>query len=136
MAIRNRFIQVYETDMMGIVHHSNYLRLCEEARVQWFMSKNVLGVSKEDVFALTVVSAQVLYKKSLKYADLANIDLQLKTEGARFFIQYKIFNQKNELCVLAETIHCSMDLNFKPTRLSAELINTVKKEASWKETWL
>lgn len=135
MAIRNRFIQVYETDMMGIVHHSNYLRLCEEARVQWFVSQNILGVTKEDVFSLTVVTAQVFYKKSLKYADYASVDLQIKVEGARLFIEYKILNGENELCALAETIHCSMDQNFKPTRLNSELVKKVK-ESPWKETWL
>ena len=28
-------IQYYETDKMGITHHSNYIRFMEEARIDW-----------------------------------------------------------------------------------------------------
>ena len=28
-------VQYYETDQMGIVHHSNYIRWFEEARIDW-----------------------------------------------------------------------------------------------------
>ena len=30
-----RRVNYYETDRMGVVHHSNYLRLIEEARLAW-----------------------------------------------------------------------------------------------------
>ena len=29
-------VQYYETDKMGIVHHSNYVRWMEEARIDFF----------------------------------------------------------------------------------------------------
>ena len=28
-------VQYYETDKMGLTHHSNYIRWMEEARVAW-----------------------------------------------------------------------------------------------------
>ena len=31
----SRSVNYYETDQMGIVHHSNYIRYFEEARLQW-----------------------------------------------------------------------------------------------------
>ena len=30
-----RIINYYETDRMGVVHHSNYIRFLEEARCRW-----------------------------------------------------------------------------------------------------
>lgn len=40
-------VQYYETDKMGIVHHSNYIRWMEEARVDfWRKSAGVLTVWK------------------------------------------------------------------------------------------
>ena len=30
-----RKVNYYETDAMTYMHHSNYLKLCEEARVDW-----------------------------------------------------------------------------------------------------
>ena len=31
-------VQYYETDKMGVTHHSNYIRFMEEARVEFFNS--------------------------------------------------------------------------------------------------
>lgn len=31
----SRSVNYYETDQMGIVHHSNYIRYFEEARLHW-----------------------------------------------------------------------------------------------------
>ena len=31
-------VQYYETDRMGITHHSNYIRFMEEARTEWMES--------------------------------------------------------------------------------------------------
>lgn len=38
--------QYYETDQMGIVHHSNYIRWFEEARVDFFEK---IGCSYKDI---------------------------------------------------------------------------------------
>ena len=35
MSVYNHRVQYYETDRMGIVHHSNYVRWMEEARVDF-----------------------------------------------------------------------------------------------------
>ena len=39
-----RKINYYETDRMGIVHHSNYIRFLEETRCEWM---RVLGMPFE-----------------------------------------------------------------------------------------
>lgn len=33
--------QYYETDQMGIIHHSNYIRWMEEARMDFLSRKNM-----------------------------------------------------------------------------------------------
>ena len=35
-------INYYETDRMGIVHHSNYIRFFEEARIDYLNGLNIL----------------------------------------------------------------------------------------------
>ena len=56
-------VQYYETDQMGIVHHSNYIRWFEEARLD-FMEK--IGCSYAAVEAsgimIPVLSASCQYK--------------------------------------------------------------------------
>ncbi|MFN8943705.1 MAG: acyl-CoA thioesterase, partial [Pseudobdellovibrionaceae bacterium] len=39
-------VQFYETDQMTIVHHSNYLRFMEEARVAWAKEKGLIDYQK------------------------------------------------------------------------------------------
>ena len=37
----SRDVNYYETDRMGVIHHSNYLRILEEARMAW-MEANLI----------------------------------------------------------------------------------------------
>jgi acyl-CoA thioester hydrolase len=134
-----RRVHVYETDLMGIVHHSNYVRYCEEARVQFFLDNSMLDTSNKAVFSLTVIDLKFKYVKPLKYGDHFYIQLQFKAKGARLFIQYKIFNSENQMCVVSETTHCSIDENFKVLRLDHQLMQNIlgnNKETSWTGTWL
>lgn len=134
MLIYERRVHVYETDLMGIVHHSNYLRFCEEARVDWCKKKGLLGSEDNAVFNLAVLETKVKHIKPAKYSDLIQFALQAKIEGARLVFQYKLFVGDQIVC-LAETVHCSLDLNLKVKRLNSELIQMVEKEL-WIETWL
>lgn len=135
-----REVHVYETDLMGIVHHSNYLRFCEEARVDWCKRKGLLlnkkdsGAQEQAVYGLTVYETRVKHLNPIRYSDRIVINIQVRVEGVRMIFQYKIFvNQV--LKSLVETIHCNLDLNFKVKRLSPDLINLVEKEI-WTATWL
>lgn len=134
MLIYERHVNVYETDMMGIVHHSNYLRFYEEARVEWCKQKKMLGSHKEAVFGLTVVETRVRHIKPIQYGDLFKVQVQVKAEGVRLFFQYRLY--VNEVLMsTAETVHCSLNLDFKVKRLDSELLKTVESEV-WTETWL
>jgi acyl-CoA thioester hydrolase len=135
-----RKIHVYETDLMGIVHHSNYLRFCEEARVEWFQKNGVQVLTKDDIFGLVVVETRVRHKSPIRYGEILTIDIQLKTEGPRLIIQYRLrsedpLNRVLKLCALAETIHCRIDQNFKVLRLDKKIIQRMENE-KWIETWL
>lgn len=129
-----RRVHVYETDLMGIVHHSNYLRFCEEARVDWCKKKGLLGSGDKAVFSLAVLETKVKHIKPAKYSDLIQFAVQAKIEGARLIFQYKLFVGDKIVC-LAETVHCNLDLDLKVKRLNSELIQMVEKEL-WIETWL
>ena len=129
---------MYETDLMGIVHHSNYLRFCEEARVDWCKKRGLLLNDpkgfREAVFSLSVFETRVKHLKPLRYADTLKIHLQARASGARMIFQYKLW--ANDVIVsLAESVHCNIDLNFRAKRLSNELLKLVENEV-WTETWL
>ncbi len=119
---------------MGIVHHSNYLRLCEEARVEWCKNKGLLSEKIESIFSLCVLETRVKHLKPLRYPDIFEIQMQTKIHGIKLLFQYRISVKGTVVCT-AETTHCSLDPNFKAIRLSDELKSMVESEV-WTETWL
>ncbi len=133
-----RRVNVYETDLMGIVHHSNHLKFCEEARVEWCKSKNYLLNKKTDgattVSCLTVYETKVKYVLPLKYDDFFEVKMQAKVSGAKIIFQYKIFVESNLVC-LAETTHCNLSSDLKVKRLDPHLKQIIEREL-WTETWL
>ena len=133
-----RDVHVYETDLMGIVHHSNYLRYCEEARVEWCRSNGLLKPNQSDrdkaVFGLTVYETRVKHIKPARYGDHLQIAVQVKITGVRIVFQYKITLQDTVLS-LAETIHCNIDADFKVRRVEKQMVEAVEKNL-WTETWL
>lgn len=128
---------------MGIVHHSNYLRFCEEARIQWCLkygamndsgarvNTNAVTEGKEQfehqsVFALTVVETRVQHKKAIKYPNHFKIKMQAKVDGIKIVFNYEILNNFEEICALVETVHCSVNEKLKPVRLSAQLLKATE----------
>lgn len=137
-----RRVHVYETDVMGIVHHSNYVRYCEEARVRFCEKFGLLdlefGSSDEAVHGLTVIGLQFSYKKPLRFHDEFFVEIQGHQKGVKLILQYKIFrNNKTqpELCVVAQTEHCSLSKDMKVQRPSPQYLEKTK-EIPWTETWL
>ena len=53
MEVYRHKVQYYETDKMGITHHSNYIRWMEEARI-WFLSE--IGFSYAKLEEMGMVS--------------------------------------------------------------------------------
>ncbi len=123
---------------MGIVHHANYLRFCEEARVAWCkfkgISLNKMSADASAVFGLAVYESRVKHILPLRYDDEFEFKVQVSSVGARIIFQYKIFVSENLACV-AETVHCNLDSNYKVKRINPEIKNIVEKE-KWIETWL
>ena len=127
-------MHVYETDLMGIVHHSNYLRFCEEARVDWCKKKGLLGEDEKAVFSLAVIESKIKHIRPAKYSDVIRFAIQARVEGARIILQYKLFVRESVVC-LGETVHCNLDVNLRVRRLNSELIKMMENEL-WTGTWL
>lgn len=83
-------VQYYETDAMGIVHHSNYIRWFEEARVD-FLAR--IGMPFEQVEARGIVSPVLKvsceYKTMARFGETVRIMVSVKGyTGAKLFLAY------------------------------------------------
>ena len=133
-------IQYYETDKMGVVHHSNYLRFFEEART-WYLEKEGLGYDVIESLGLIVpvLNAQCNYKVSCTYGDTICVDIKLTSfNGIKFTFEYIITSgNNNTIHATGKTEHCFLDSAFKPTLVKKTcpevyeyMITIVKKEGN------
>lgn len=113
----------YETDQMGIIHHSNYIRWFEEARLD-YMKQTGLSYREmeEHGIIIPVLSVSCQYRQSVYYGDVVEISLKpVKFTGVKFSFAYEIINQETgKLCTTGETSHCFLDREKKPIRLKRE----------------
>lgn len=101
-------IQYYETDKMGVTHHSNYLRFMEEARID-YMDKIGIGYDKIEELGIIspVVSAECEYKLSTTYPDILTIDLEvLEYTGIKLIFGYTMKNENGKIVFLGKSKHC------------------------------
>lgn len=113
-------VQYYETDKMGIVHHSNYLRWFEEARTD-MLEKIGMGydVIEEKGVIIPVLSASCKYKKPVEYGNTVTVSVKLTDyNGVKFKMVYKICSSSsNILHAEGETEHCFLNKCFKPVNI-------------------
>ena len=101
--------QYYETDQMGIIHHSNYIRWMEEARMN-YLSR--IGFPMETIeqkgFVSPVVSVQCRYKKPCRLNELIAISVRVKAyNGVKLVLEYEMHEQESgELRTLGTSEHC------------------------------
>ena len=104
-----RKAQYHETDQMGIIHHSNYVKWMEEARIGYM---NQMGFSYKRVEEMGIISPvveiSVAYKKQVSFDDEIQISVSIKKYyGISLEFNYQFFNiTKNEICTTAYSRHC------------------------------
>ena len=115
-----RKINYYETDRMGVVHHSNYIRFLEEARCEWL---NELGMPfelfEEKGITIPVLGVNVTYKYHVTFGDTILIHTFMKEyTGVRMTVGYEVKDKKTGNIVLTgETKHCFTNKEIKPINL-------------------
>lgn len=102
-------VQYYETDKMGVVHHSNYIRWFEEARVDYMekMGKSYDSVEKDGIIS-PVVSVNCEYKASCGFGDSVYVLTKLQSlTGVRFSFSYTVVDSiTKEVKAKGESHHC------------------------------
>ena len=118
--IYERKINYYETDRMGVVHHSNYIRFLEEARCNLMDRIDMpFDLLEENGITIPVLGVNVDYKYHVTYGDTILVKLSIKEyNGVRMTIGYEVTNKENgNILLTGETKHCFTDNNLKPINL-------------------
>ncbi|MSP25054.1 MAG: YbgC/FadM family acyl-CoA thioesterase [Myxococcales bacterium] len=126
-------VRFCETDLMGIVHHANYLVYCEAARVEWLLLR---GVSYESWtrhgLHLPVVDATLRYKLPARFEDeleVVTTVVELSRVAVRF--RYRVMRKATLLCEAETRLACvGDDLRLKRIPAEVERIFTSGELAS------
>ena len=123
-------VRYYETDQMGIVHHSNYVRYFECGRVD-MLKKLGLPIEKieEAGVMLPVVSVECRYKVPARFGDtLKVVTLIDEVPRAKLVIRTEIFNPDGLLCCEGKVVLGFINsLTRRPVRCPDELADVFDK---------
>ena len=108
-------VQYYETDKMGVVHHSNYIRFMEEARVYFLKSIGWPYDRLEDEGVISpVVSVRCEYRHPSRFAEEIAVAVRvLSVTNSRFFIGYRMTVGDRTVCE-GESSHCLVSSEGRP----------------------
>ncbi len=115
-----RTVNYYETDKMGVVHHSNYIRFLEEARCYWLEAIDMpYELLEKEGVNIPVIGVNCTYKNHVTFGDTILIIPYVKDySGVRMTVGYNVINKSNnQTVIIAETKHCFTDKNLRPINL-------------------
>ncbi|MDD7089690.1 MAG: thioesterase family protein [Bacteroidales bacterium] len=123
-------VRYYETDQMGIVHHSNYIRYFECAR-NVLMAEGGYPIEKceEDGVTIPIVKMECNYKHPAKMGDIVRCVAIIEQEPlAKLYVKQAVYNQDNVLCAEGQaTLGFLNKGTGRPTRCPDKLLEMIRK---------
>ena len=110
----------YETDQMGIIHHSNYIKWMEEARLDLMDQIGLNYKQMEEMEIISpVLSISVEYHSMVHFDDTVVIQTKLvKYTGIKMEVEYIMTDKETgELRTTAYSSHCFLNRSGKPISL-------------------
>ncbi len=104
-----RKAQYHETDRMGVVHHSNYIRWMEEARIDCMDHMGLSYRAMEEGGIISPVTAlNIEYRHPVSFGDEVEVAVNVAKYGAATLeITYEIFDlTAGCLAAFAGSKHC------------------------------
>ena len=121
-------VYYYDTDKMGVVYHSNYLKWMEIARTEYFRDilpyKNIENMG----FILPVKSLNIEYIDSAKYDDEIEIFVKIEEiNSIKIKFYYEMYDSNKVLKAKARAVNVFVDKDGKLKRISKEMLEILKK---------
>lgn len=126
------FIEVryYETDLMGIVHHSNYIRYMECGRHDMLVQFGIpiWEVEKQGVM-MPIVSVESRYHRPARMGDTLKVVTMIDSVPmAKLMIRNEIYNQNGELVNTGKVTLGFIDsVTRRPVRAPKVIVDAIKE---------
>ena len=118
MFVYTHKVHYYETDRMGVTHHSNYIRIMEEARLAYL---DAIGASYARIEAEGIISPVVevngRYLHTTTFDDLIEVEVFVKSMTTfKLKIGYT-FRCRGEVVFEGYSLHCFLDREGRPVAI-------------------
>jgi len=126
-----RRVTFYETDGMKVVHHANYLKYMEEARVEYLRRGGLdLNDLMDEGIVFPIVEVSVKYHKPAHYDDVLLIETYLRrVDRVRLDFDYEIrLESTGDLLTTGHTVNTYTKVDTgRIARLPKEQIAALEK---------
>ncbi len=125
MDIYERTPHYYETDQMKIVHHSNYIRWFEEARIHYLDAVGMRFADQEaSGIVCPVLTVDAKYIRMVRFGETVEIITRLNLyNGLRYGFSYEVRGKDNgELYCTGTSTHCFLDPEGRPIRVRRDYL--------------
>ena len=104
-------VQYYETDKMGITHHSNYIRWMEEARTDFLRRIGWPYEKLEEAGVFSPVTALACkYRAGTTFAEQIDIRVSVaEFRGAVLKLEYQMTNENGKRVFEGHSEHCFLN---------------------------
>lgn len=116
-------VQYYETDQMRVVHHSNYIRWFEEARVD-LMEQMGMGYDRMEELGIAspVLGVEADYLRMVHFGDTVSIRTRMKEyNGIKLTLEYEVTDEETGMVhCRGLTKHCFLNEKGRPVSLKKD----------------
>ncbi len=115
-------VQYYETDKMGITHHSNYIRWMEEARVDFLdqIGWNYAKLEESGIIS-PVINVTCDFKRTTTFPDVITISASVKEfNGVKLKFAYEMKNAEGIVVFTATSMHAFLNHEGRPVRMKQD----------------
>jgi acyl-CoA thioester hydrolase len=122
-------VRYYETDQMGIVHHSNYIRYFECARNTLMIECGYpIEKCEQDGVTIPIVTVECRYRHPAKMGDVVKVVAVIdEVPLAKLRVRQAVYNQDGVLCADGKvTLGFLNKETGRPTRCPAKLVKAIE----------
>ena len=116
--------QYYETDQMGIIHHSNYIRWMEEARIAYMDEMDFPYRAVEEAGIISpVLAVECEYRSMTHFGDRVAVEVKLTSfNGIKYTLSYMMRDETTgEVRAQGTSKHCYLNRDGRPVTIKKAL---------------
>ncbi len=110
----------HETDQMGIIHHTNYIKWFEDARIAMMSDMGVPYRAMEEKGIISpVLHISCDYHRMVKFDEEIVVHTTIKSyTGVKFSVDYQVMDREGKVIyVTGRSNHCFLLKDMRPTIL-------------------